>query len=750
MTMPTLLDSLTALGANSLDVLWLPLAAWTVLWLLAELGLRLASGAHPVIRYRVAQAVLFSLPLGIAAGAVLDLPSLLPAGAVAAMLPEIVVTPLAEEAPAGLAGAAGTAVASAPALTVWALLGLLVAAAAAAALARLAILATHAAALARLRRRLAPAAVDGLGDEVRLAAGRLGVRQRVEVIAAADAEVPMTFGLARPLIVLPAWLAGEERRLALLHELAHVRQRDYAAQWLEALVAAVFVLHPGVHRLRRRCELLRELTCDAALLGEAAVSRRAYASLVYSFVSPPARATPVSVGMADRPSHIHLRFEAMKSFRSTRRPTRLAMAAALGVLLSGSLLLGASGVLAQDPPDRNATALLLDGITPERPIIFVDGVRIEGDLQALDPNDIAHVEVLRGETAVAAYGEEAAGGVVRITTKGAPLAPAPPPPPMPPPPTPAADDPPDVFVVVEDMPSPIGGLEALQARVAYPELARRAGIEGTVFVQFIVNEQGDTEDISVVRGIGAGADEAAVRAVQETRFTPGRQRGQEVKVRMSLPVRFRLPAEGSTQIQMRSFGISDRPDGNGTELRVDGTVWHDGRPVPDAQVRLQGVDDPSFRTREGSGFSFVFNPTPLEPGSRIRVTARHPSFGTYQQILTVPGSTATGVSNAVSEVSPPAGRPAGDAAPAEFGTHGVFPNPTQNAVGIAFSLPEAAEVRVELFDMAGRRVLASEQSFPAGARHHFQVPTDGLAAGTYAYRLHASGEMATGTLTIAR
>lgn len=119
-------------------------------------------------------------------------------------------------------------------------------------------------------------------------------------------------------------------------------------------------------------------------------------------------------------------------------------------------------------------------------------------------------------------------------------------PPAPPPPPPAAagepepDPEPEIFVVVEQMPEPIGGLEGLQGRVVYPEMARRAGIEGTVFVQFVVDEQGNPSEITVVRGIGGGADEAAMRAVQQTRFEPGRQRGQPVKVRMSLPVRFRL------------------------------------------------------------------------------------------------------------------------------------------------------------------------------------------------------------------
>ncbi|MBO6573959.1 MAG: TonB family protein [Rhodothermales bacterium] len=99
------------------------------------------------------------------------------------------------------------------------------------------------------------------------------------------------------------------------------------------------------------------------------------------------------------------------------------------------------------------------------------------------------------------------------------------------------------FVVVEQMPQLIGGLGALQAEIRYPVIAKKAGIEGRVILQFVVDEEGYPTDITVVRGIGAGADEESVRALQTMRFEPGRQRGQKVRVKMSLPVTFKLPAD---------------------------------------------------------------------------------------------------------------------------------------------------------------------------------------------------------------
>jgi len=109
-----------------------------------------------------------------------------------------------------------------------------------------------------------------------------------------------------------------------------------------------------------------------------------------------------------------------------------------------------------------------------------------------------------------------------------------------PPPPPPKDDEPEFFVVVEQMPQLQGGIGQLQQKVNYPEMARRAGIEGRVTIQFIVNEQGRVENARVVRGIGGGCDEEALRVVSQARFVPGLQRGRPVRVQFSLPIVFRL------------------------------------------------------------------------------------------------------------------------------------------------------------------------------------------------------------------
>lgn len=115
---------------------------------------------------------------------------------------------------------------------------------------------------------------------------------------------------------------------------------------------------------------------------------------------------------------------------------------------------------------------------------------------------------------------------------------------IPPPPAEAVEEkeeaPEDFFVVVEEMPVLIGGIKAIQEQIKYPNNAKVAGIEGLVIIQFVVNEEGRVENPHVIRGIGGGCDEEAIRVIKQARFKPGKQRGQAVRVQYSVPVFFKL------------------------------------------------------------------------------------------------------------------------------------------------------------------------------------------------------------------
>jgi len=102
------------------------------------------------------------------------------------------------------------------------------------------------------------------------------------------------------------------------------------------------------------------------------------------------------------------------------------------------------------------------------------------------------------------------------------------------------DEEPQYFVAVEEMPEPIGGIAGIQSKIVYPEIAKRAGVEGKVYILAFVDETGTVTKTQIIKGIGAGCDEAALNAVKATRFKPGKQRGKAVNVQISVPITFRL------------------------------------------------------------------------------------------------------------------------------------------------------------------------------------------------------------------
>lgn len=102
-----------------------------------------------------------------------------------------------------------------------------------------------------------------------------------------------------------------------------------------------------------------------------------------------------------------------------------------------------------------------------------------------------------------------------------------------------------IFVSVEKMPEFKGGLadmyKYLSSNIKYPIMAKEAGIEGIVHLTFIVDEKGEIEDVRILRGIGGGCDEEAIRVIKNMpKWSAGEQRGNKVKVQFNMPVKFDL------------------------------------------------------------------------------------------------------------------------------------------------------------------------------------------------------------------
>lgn len=103
----------------------------------------------------------------------------------------------------------------------------------------------------------------------------------------------------------------------------------------------------------------------------------------------------------------------------------------------------------------------------------------------------------------------------------------------------------EIFVIVEEQPQPKGGMKAFYAHInstiKYPSSARRMGVQGRVFVQFVVERDGSVTQIEVIRGIDSSCNEEAIRVIATApSWNPGKQRGKPVRVKMVLPISFKL------------------------------------------------------------------------------------------------------------------------------------------------------------------------------------------------------------------
>ena len=103
----------------------------------------------------------------------------------------------------------------------------------------------------------------------------------------------------------------------------------------------------------------------------------------------------------------------------------------------------------------------------------------------------------------------------------------------------------EIFTIVETQPTPKGGYtvfyKEIGEKLRYPATAKRMGVEGKVFVQFVINKDGSITNMKIVKGIGSGCDEEAIRVMGTMpSWEPGRQRGRPVRVQMIIPIRFIL------------------------------------------------------------------------------------------------------------------------------------------------------------------------------------------------------------------
>lgn len=365
-------------------------------------------------------------------------------------------------------------------------------------------------------------------------------------------RIPFTYGWLNTKIVIPSDLKDdpEALRMAVQHERMHIKHRDFLLNGFLVTVKALFWIHPLAHYLYNSSQEYREITCDGEVLASNQFSKKRYAALLFELAEREHK-TALAMSMAVNPSSLKKRIQVMtdqSTFTAKFRTSFLLtfVSAALIVLTMACSDMTSDGITNSEVHQAQAQMGMADNSAPASQRLFVvNGKKITTKaetkkLSRIKTKYIKSINVLKGEKAVQKYGQAGKHGVIEMEILNPEKA--------------FADlrsgnekieasksNAGDFFVAVEKMPKLKGGLKALEQKVHYPETAVKAGIEGRVIVQFIVDKEGNVQNPQIIRGIGGGCDKEALRVVKQAKFEPGTQRGHAVKVQYSLPIVFRLP-----------------------------------------------------------------------------------------------------------------------------------------------------------------------------------------------------------------
>lgn len=563
-----ILDLLDVLGRITWEPMWVPVLAWTVLALPLWLVLERTDRLHPLAQYRLSQVLLAALPAGLLATALLNL---LSSSMAVAPVPRLSVTIMPDvEAASG----------SVPAVPTWQwtqAVGLLTIGAAVAALASLGRLVLDATAAVGVRHALDCPPSTSVQNQTDRIARRLGVNRSIRVCLSPKASVPVTLGGLRPTVLLPADLTHrpDALRLALVHECVHVQRYDDLAHLLERIVAGLFVAHPLVGQLQRRITETREQACDAAVLADDRHSSADYARLLLAFAEGPHLQGLDALSLSESPSVLKSRLQTMRSSVSQWLSSTVGLGAALtavGLLLmlgvvacSDSVAPSSSDAPAEqssgapmknessgdvyaeveNPPDCGGVRALSKNIQyPETARnagiegrVFVEFIVDEtgnvtdpqirrGVHEALDEAALVAVKQLQCEAGTVQGDPVKVKMTLPVTFK-------------------LPDDASSESSEETAKPSASAGVNrivfhdlseqqqdrvlsdpmftqarsALNSDISYPELVRKAGIEGRVEVTFTLGESGTPIRPRVTKSLHDALNAMALRSVQNTTFT---------------------------------------------------------------------------------------------------------------------------------------------------------------------------------------------------------------------------------------
>ncbi|MEQ9266252.1 MAG: M56 family metallopeptidase [Balneolaceae bacterium] len=574
--MKALYEFFQNIGMVSLDTLWFPMIIWTVVALLAFIGLKVSRNLNPLYHYHLRTAIIAAIPFGLVSSFLIQL--LVSNSSTSSSFEPVF---FVIESP--IAQAFNSSVTSTSFTPDWFephfLLGAITTALLFISVLMLFRLFWTYFNLKKLHKSLTKIELTNIPAFENTDSKRIKLSYHDHPL------VPFTFGWKQPIIVLPNSIKDDPKKvqMAIQHEMVHIRRGDYLLQLFLSSIQSILWFHPLIWFGSKEIETYREISCDQEVLSTKGISVKSYASMLYELVPLQKGIGSFSISMAVQKSTLKQRIEIMKYHKLHKNSFKRSMLFLAVMIIAITIPIACSDMqhssyveleeletatlgldnatmtingLEQDViPGMSSTGVAaffinagdfgvfkiaprkFEGGVPSGKIIgnTVDFTINELKVMITSKNNILS-SVQEAEVWVEHYPNKYSGFSHGITSADESL----------------SDylstyeqsdlstDKDDLFIVVEEMPKLIGGLQSLQSKIEYPEEAKKMGIEGRVILTFIVDEDGNVENPMIVRGIGGGADEEALRAVKEVKFTPGIQRGRPVRVKHTLPVIFRL------------------------------------------------------------------------------------------------------------------------------------------------------------------------------------------------------------------
>ena len=358
---------------------------------------------------------------------------------------------------------------------------------------------------------------------------------KIKFYSTPDVTIPFTRGIFKPKIFLPSqalnW-SKNELRAVVLHEYAHIKRKDVVVIALQNIIQILFFFHPLVWMANIQIARYREKACDDFAINGMKGNSIDYSKFLLKSIDNAFTWKPIptmNTYFTQSKKSLLNRFE----YILNRKEEAMNKFSRFQKLVFVVLII--FGLVISCHKEQLKTTIPAQGKQET----------VKGDIPQSQSTAAQNTDhAVQSETTGQQKAEQKiAANEKNVKSKAEPNFESS---------IPSARSNEVLFVPFDDPPNPIGGFAAIQKNLRYPELARKAGIEGTVVVYTQISTKGKVEQTKIVKSLGEnnGCDEAAIVALKATKWEPAKQRGKPVAVWVSVPVKFKLnAAEGEKKTE---------------------------------------------------------------------------------------------------------------------------------------------------------------------------------------------------------